>query len=76
MWLSSTAPDITMWGGATGGGDLLRTGLAAAESSSLSCDDSGWERDGGEGEASLLDGPVGIIKGRPGVVRHVVLNNR
>lgn len=28
------------------------------------------------GEGCLLDGPVGIIKGQPGVMRHVILNNR
>ncbi|CAM9689503.1 unnamed protein product, partial [Ectocarpus fasciculatus] len=31
---------------------------------------------GGEGGGCLLDAPVGLIRGQPGVVRHKVLNNR
>ncbi|CAN0480070.1 unnamed protein product, partial [Ectocarpus sp. 8 AP-2014] len=31
---------------------------------------------GGEPDGCLLDAPVGLIRGQPGVVRHKVLNNR
>lgn len=133
MWLSSTEPSITLWGGEGGGGAALGRGrrrsptpsggtvaLAASYSdfsaagaipvaaeaetdffidgdAGLSsfppcpnsdygngdgCGDGDGDSDRerrvvGVGEdACLLRGPVGVIRGQPGVVRHVVLNNR
>lgn len=105
MWLSSTEPEITLWGGPAGGGDVLQSGKpqtrvsavaaarrkrAAAAAAAvggrgavavepappydhdLDTPTMVWDE---EGEC-VLSGPVAVIPGQPGVVRHVLLNNR
>lgn len=83
MWLSSTVPDITLWGGNGGGGTELRTGrpataTTASAGKNVGPVDAGKEARGVglEGGGGLLHGHVGTIRGEPGVVRHTVLNNR
>lgn len=81
MWLSSTEPDIALWGGEAGGGEALRRGRSEASPAAGKFDASRYPdaRQGGLGldeGGCLLNGPVGVIRGQPGVVRHAVLNNR
>lgn len=79
MWLSSTEPDMSLWGGKDGGGTALRTGrpTAGMAESSAACQHSLEGEDAGLDEGiCLLSGPVGMIRGQPGIVRHAVLNNR
>lgn len=87
MWLSSTKPDITFWGGYAGGGTTLRSGgllgdynsnsSIAPETGSyfMTLGKGGVGLESGNGK-SLLERPVAVIRGQPGIVRHVVLNNR
>lgn len=87
MWLSSTEPDITFWGGYTGGGTTLRSGGLLADYNSnssiapasgsyyVTLGKGGVGLESGTGK-SLLERPVAVIRGQPGIVRHVVLNNR
>lgn len=82
MWLSSTGPDIDLWGGVAGGGETLRAGGAKGPPPSGTSTASGPKVvDEVEGAAPVdgtyvLGGPVEVLRGHPGVVRHVVLNNR
>lgn len=99
MWLSSTEPEITLWGGAAGRGDALRSGkpqlravaAGAAERERAAAaaavvetgmappydvDLEGRISGGDEERECLLSAPVAVIPGQPGVIRHVVLNNR
>lgn len=87
MWLSSTEPSISLWGGEAGGGKALRTGRPAAAAAEAAGTEAGnsdvYDFPDAEGDGigidesmGLLDGPVGVIRGQPGVVRHTVLNNR
>lgn len=108
MWLSSTQPQIALWGGeAGGGGKALRAGrpVAVVKAAAAAADggadrtdaeenvdifdvtppyaedatEAGGSGGGGGGlddGACLLDAPVGMIRGQPGVVRHIILNNR
>ena len=78
MWLSSTEPDITLWGGREGGaGAALQRGYPSSNSSTYASSRL-KKRDGGLVEAGkgLLGSPVAVIRGQPGIVSHMVLNNR
>lgn len=86
MWVSSTEPEITLWGGASlRRGQAHQRQVAGENATATPYDDvpaSKVNEDvekrilSTEGGEKLFSCPVGVIRGHPGVVRHVVLNNR